>query len=353
MRRFKFCNERETFFMTSMRFSSCFITCAVKRESHTGHSTLEQENDTNNKLHGYSSRNYIYFREEKANKKWALEHECFHIHIVFPPRSWAQAKGFCTDSLLGKWSKGARVANMWKQKKKDGKIGGCVIRFAAATWDWCLLWLDSVRFVKCASEGLPWESTYLLPLNPPLNKDSLLNLILQPLLLLLLLFSDHFILLFLFFPFIFISWSLITLQYCSGFCHTLTWISHGFTCIPHPDPPHPSGSSQCTSPEHLYVVYTRMLSWFPWHPAPWSHRRSGAGKKIYSVLDKTCLCAKLVKACLALIFCNSSLKKISAKRILQTIPYVSDRVFYCKVKYRFWCLSTLDPDYMKSPSYTW
>ena len=39
-----------------------------------------------------------------------------------------------------------------------------------------------------------------------------------------------------FFSFIFISWRLITLQYCSGFCHTLTWISHGFTCIPHPDP---------------------------------------------------------------------------------------------------------------------
>ena len=32
-----------------------------------------------------------------------------------------------------------------------------------------------------------------------------------------------------FFSFIFISWRLITLQYCSGFCHTLTWISHGFT----------------------------------------------------------------------------------------------------------------------------
>ena len=39
-------------------------------------------------------------------------------------------------------------------------------------------------------------------------------------------------------PFIFISWRLITLQYCSGFCHTLTWISHGFTCVPHPDPPY-------------------------------------------------------------------------------------------------------------------
>ena len=42
---------------------------------------------------------------------------------------------------------------------------------------------------------------------------------------------------FLFFSFIFISWRLITLQYCSGFCHTLTWISHGFTRVPHPEPP--------------------------------------------------------------------------------------------------------------------
>ena len=27
------------------------------------------------------------------------------------------------------------------------------------------------------------------------------------------------------------------LLYCSGFCHTLTWISHGCTCVPHPEPP--------------------------------------------------------------------------------------------------------------------
>ena len=40
-----------------------------------------------------------------------------------------------------------------------------------------------------------------------------------------------------FFSFIFISWRLITSQHCSGFCHKLTWISHGVTCIPHPDPP--------------------------------------------------------------------------------------------------------------------
>ena len=29
----------------------------------------------------------------------------------------------------------------------------------------------------------------------------------------------------------------ITLKYCSGFCHTLTWISHGCTCVLHPEPP--------------------------------------------------------------------------------------------------------------------
>ena len=64
--------------------------------------------------------------------------------------------------------------------------------------------------------------------------------------------------LYIFFPFIFISWRLITLQYGSGSCHTLTWISLGYTCIPHPDPPlppptlpDPSCSSQCISPEHL------------------------------------------------------------------------------------------------------
>ena len=29
----------------------------------------------------------------------------------------------------------------------------------------------------------------------------------------------------------------IYLFYCSGFCHTLKWNSHGVTCVPHPDPP--------------------------------------------------------------------------------------------------------------------
>ena len=65
--------------------------------------------------------------------------------------------------------------------------------------------------------------------------------------------SIHFFLcLFLFFPFISTSCRPITLQYCSGFCRTLTRISHGFTCIPNPDPP-------------LTSLSTRSLWVFPGH----------------------------------------------------------------------------------------
>ena len=58
---------------------------------------------------------------------------------------------------------------------------------------------------------------------------------------------------------IYFSWRLITLQYCSGFCHTFIWISHELHAFPilkpHPNPTlpsssHPSGSSQCISPKH-------------------------------------------------------------------------------------------------------
>ena len=37
--------------------------------------------------------------------------------------------------------------------------------------------------------------------------------------------------------FIYLNWRLTTLPYCGGFCHTLTWISHGHTCAPSPKPP--------------------------------------------------------------------------------------------------------------------
>ena len=39
------------------------------------------------------------------------------------------------------------------------------------------------------------------------------------------------------FLFIYFNWRLITLQYCTGFCHTLTWISMGVHVSPIPQPP--------------------------------------------------------------------------------------------------------------------
>ena len=51
--------------------------------------------------------------------------------------------------------------------------------------------------------------------------------------------------------FFFFNWSLITLQYCSGFCHTLTWISHGFTWTRN-SPPSPVG--RVVLPAHLSEV---------------------------------------------------------------------------------------------------
>ena len=57
-----------------------------------------------------------------------------------------------------------------------------------------------------------------------------------------------------FYSFIYFNWRLITLQYCGGFCHTLTWIRRLYMCPPSRTPPptslpissHPSGSSQYT-----------------------------------------------------------------------------------------------------------
>ena len=53
-------------------------------------------------------------------------------------------------------------------------------------------------------------------------------------------------------------WRLIALQYCGGFCHTLTWISHTCTCVSLswlppllPSPSHSSGLSQSTGFESL------------------------------------------------------------------------------------------------------
>ena len=70
-----------------------------------------------------------------------------------------------------------------------------------------------------------------------------------------------------FFSFIFISWRLITLQYCSGFCHTLTLISHGFTCVPPSRlPPHPIRLGLPSAPGLSTCLMHPTWSWWSFSP---------------------------------------------------------------------------------------
>ena len=69
------------------------------------------------------------------------------------------------------------------------------------------------------------------------------------------------------FQFIYFNWRLITFQYCSGFCHTLTWVSHGFTCVPHPEPPshlppHPIPRDHPSAPALSTLSHASNLDWW-------------------------------------------------------------------------------------------
>ena len=77
---------------------------------------------------------------------------------------------------------------------------------------------------------------------------------------------------FFFFPFFplffnYFNWRLITLQYCGGFCHTFTWISHGCTCVPHPDTPfylspHPILQGNPSIPALSTLSHALYLDWW-------------------------------------------------------------------------------------------
>ena len=70
-----------------------------------------------------------------------------------------------------------------------------------------------------------------------------------------------------FLKFIYFNWRLITLQYCSGFCHTLTWIRHGYTCVPHPELPshlplHPIPLGHPSAPALSTLSHALNLDWW-------------------------------------------------------------------------------------------
>ena len=70
-----------------------------------------------------------------------------------------------------------------------------------------------------------------------------------------------------FFLFIYFNWRQITLQYCNGFCHTLTWVSHGYTCVPHPEPrshlpPHPIPRGHPSAPALSSLSCASNLDWW-------------------------------------------------------------------------------------------
>ena len=65
---------------------------------------------------------------------------------------------------------------------------------------------------------------------------------------------------------IYVNWRLITLQYCGGFCHTLTWIRHRCTCVPHPEPPshlapHPIPQGHPSAPALSILSHALNLGW--------------------------------------------------------------------------------------------
>ena len=59
-----------------------------------------------------------------------------------------------------------------------------------------------------------------------------------------------------FYLFIYFNWRLNTLQYCGGFCHTSTWISHGYTCVPPSWSPLPP-----PSPSHCSSILVWRIPW--------------------------------------------------------------------------------------------
>ena len=95
--------------------------------------------------------------------------------------------------------------------------------------------------------------------------------------------------------FFFLNWRLITLQYCSVFCHTLTWISHGCTCwcsctcsAVHAEPPslHPPHPIAQDCPENPLSILLWLREWG--EGDEWGRREGDPGFSSFRVHFNQC-----------------------------------------------------------------
>ena len=128
------------------------------------------------------------------------------------------------------------------------------------------------------------------------------------------------------------NWSLITLQYCGGFCLTFTWISLGCTCVPHPDPSshfpphpiswgHPSAPGLSTQPHALNLdwqsVSQMVIYLFQYHSLKSSYPRLLPQSTAVSSLH-LCLFCCLTYRVIVTIFLNSIFEGSIHRQYMET-----------------------------------
>ena len=110
-----------------------------------------------------------------------------------------------------------------------------------------------------------------------------------------------------------------TLQYSSGFCHTLTWISHGCTCVPCPEPPsylppHPISQGHPSAPALSTLSHASNLTgnlFHIWYYTCFNAILSNHPTLTFSQSPKVCSLYLCLFCCLAhrviiIIFLNST-----------------------------------------------
>ena len=133
-----------------------------------------------------------------------------------------------------------------------------ILEHSWLTW-WALKKVTDMETVLCCSSGLSTFGYYWKPV--PHKYQAVLVLGGWQVS-----YTSTCIYSFSFFKINYFNWRLITLQYCGGFCHTSAWMSHGWTCVPHPEPlsclpPHPIPQGYPRAPALGALPHASNLHW--------------------------------------------------------------------------------------------